>query len=154
MTQTEEMEKMNKRRFLGEILIDRKKITPAQLGQALSVQNKEGGYMGEVLIKLGFVDEQDIIAALVVQCHLPYIAVDRYEITREVIALVPREMASKHCIVPLDRVGDILSLVMLDPLDVAVRTDICQRTNCKVAPFISTRREIERAIDQSYGNNH
>ena len=154
MTQTEEMEKMNKRRFLGEILIDRKKITPAQLGQALSVQNKEGGYMGEVLIKLGFVDEQDIIAALVVQCHLPYIAVDRYEITREVIALVPREMASKHCIVPLDRVGDILSLVMLDPLDVAVKTDVCQRTNCKVAPFISTRREIERAIDQSYGNNH
>ena len=148
------MEKMNKRRFLGEILIDRKKITPAQLGQALSVQNKEGGYMGEVLIKLGFVDEQDIIAALVVQCHLPYIAVDRYEITREVIALVPREMASKHCIVPLDRVGDILSLVMLDPLDVAVKTDVCQRTNCKVAPFISTRREIERAIDQSYGNNH
>ena len=144
---------MNKRRFLGEILIDRKKITSAQLGQALIVQNKEGSYIGEVLIKLGFVDEQDIIAALVVQCHLPYIAVDRYEITREVIALVPREMASRHCIVPLDRVGDILSLVMLDPLDAAVRTDVCQRTNCKVAPFISTRREIERAIDQSYGKN-
>ncbi|MBI5149890.1 MAG: hypothetical protein HZA28_03865 [Candidatus Omnitrophica bacterium] len=144
---------MHKRRFLGEILIDRKKITPAQLGQALGVQNKEGGYIGETLIKLGFVDEQDIIAALVVQCHLPYIAVDRYEITREVIALVPREIASKHCIVPLDRVGDVLSLVMLDPLNLAVRTDVCQRTNCKVAPFISTRREIERAIDQSYGKN-
>ncbi|MBI5415790.1 MAG: hypothetical protein HZA29_03140 [Candidatus Omnitrophica bacterium] len=144
---------MHTRRLLGEILIDRKRITPAQLGQALGVQNKEGGYIGEILIKLGFVDEQDIIAALVVQCHLPYIAVDRYEITREVIALIPREMAFKHCIVPLDRVGDVLSLVMLDPLDVAVRTDVCRRTNCKVAPFISTRREIERAIDQSYGKN-
>lgn len=144
---------MQKKRFLGEILIERKKITPAQLGQALTIQKKEGGYLGEILVKLGFLSEQDIIAALVVQFHLPYIAVDRYEIKREVIELIPKEMARRHCIVPLDRVGDILSLVMLDPLDVSVRVDVRQRTHCRIAPFISTRREIEKAIDQCYGTS-
>lgn len=147
----EEKSMICKKRFLGEILIDRKKITPLQLERALNVQKRDGGYLGEILVKLDFIEEQDVIAALVIQCHLPYIAVDRYEINREVLALVPREIAYQHCIVPLDRVGDILSLVMLDPLDMDVRSDVCQRTHCRIAPFISTRREIERAISQCYG---
>lgn len=140
-----------KKRFLGEILIERNKVTLLQLERALNVQKREGGYLGEILVNLGFLEEQEVIAALVIQCHLPYIAVDRYEINSEVIALVPREMACRYCIMPLDRVGDILSLVMLDPLDMDARTDVGQRTNCRIAPFISTRKEIERAISQCYG---
>ena len=139
-----------KKRLLGEILLERKKIAPDQLELALRTQRREGGYLGEIFVKLGFIEEQEVIAALVIQCHLPYIAVDRYEINRDVAALVPKELACRHCIVPLDRVGDVLSLVMLDPLDMDIRADVGQRTNCRVAPFISTRREIEKAISQCY----
>ena len=139
-----------KKRFLGEILLEREKITPDQLELALRTQRRDGGYLGEILVNLGFLDEQEVIAALVIQCHLPYIAVDRYEINRDVVALVPKEMACRYCIIPLDRVGDVLSLVMLDPLDMDIRADVGQRTNCRVAPFISTRREIEKAIGQCY----
>lgn len=139
-----------KKRLLGEILLERKKIAPNQLELALRTQRREGGYLGEILVKLGFIEEQEVIAALVIQCHLPYIAVDRYEINRDVAALVPKELAYRHCIIPLDRVGDVLSLVMLDPLDMDIRADVGQRTNCRVAPFISTRREIEKAISQCY----
>lgn len=147
---TEDKNIVCKKRFLGEILLERKKIAPEQLELALRNQRREGGYLGEILVKLGFLEEQDVIAALVIQCHLPYIAVDRYAINHEVIALVPRELACRHCIVPLDRVGDVLSLVMLDPLDMGLRADVGHRTKCRVAPFISTRREIERAINQCY----
>ncbi len=139
-----------KRRFLGEILIERGKITPDQLELALRTQRREGGYLGETLVTFGFLEEQEVIAALVIQCHLPYIAVDRYEINREVVALVPKDLARLHCIMPLDRVGNVLSLVMLDPLNMDLRADVGQRTNCRVAPFISTRREIEKAISQCY----
>ncbi len=139
-----------KKRFLGEILMERKKITPEQLELALRTQRREGGYLGEILVKFGFIEEQEVIAALVIQCHLPYIAVDRYEINREVAALVPKDLACRHCIMPLDRVGNVLSLVMLDPLDMDLRADVAQGTECRVAPFISTRREIEKAISQCY----
>ncbi len=147
---TEDKNIIAKRRFLGEILLERRKITPDQLELALRTQRREGGYLGEILVKLGFIEEQEVIAALVIQCHLPYIAVDRYEINREVVALVPKELASRHCIMPLDRVGDVLSLVMLDPLDMDLRADVGHLTNCRIAPFISTRREIEKAINQCY----
>ncbi len=144
---------MHKKRLLGEILIERKKITHAQLRHVLATQKKEGGYSGQILIKLGYITEQDIMTALAVQFHLPYIAVDHYEIKREVAELIPSEMARRYCIMPLDRVGDVLSLVMLDPLDMLAKVDVHRHTRCSIVPFISTRRKIERAIDQCYGAN-
>ncbi|MBI3617870.1 MAG: hypothetical protein HY210_06605, partial [Candidatus Omnitrophica bacterium] len=55
-----------KKRFLGEILLERKKIAPNQLELALRTQRREGGYLGEILVKLGFIEEQEVIAALVI----------------------------------------------------------------------------------------
>ena len=60
--------------LLGEILIQRKRITREQLEAALQTQKKEGGYIGEILVRLGLLDERDIVVALVIQCGLPYIA--------------------------------------------------------------------------------
>ena len=73
---------------LGKVLIKRKVITQEQLDQALEVQKREEGYIGEILVKLGYVDERDIVAALVVQSNLPYIAVDKYEIDKSIIQLI------------------------------------------------------------------
>jgi len=147
----DEIDATPKKRLLGEILIDRERITRLQLNQALKIQKEKGGYIGEILIGLKFVDDRDIVAALVVQCNIPYIAIDRYEIDRNVLQLVPREVVCRHRVIPLDRVGDILSLVMLNPFDTFVKTHVRRHTHCKVAPFIATRREIETAIDRWYG---
>ena len=84
------------KKILGEILIQRHRITKDQLSQALAIQNKEGGVIGEVLINLGFVEEQDIVVALVVQCNIPYISLDKYEIEPGVASLIPRETAMKY----------------------------------------------------------
>lgn len=145
------MEHIPQKRLLGEILIERRIITPAQLHQALSRQKKEGGYLGEILIALGALEEKDIVAALVVQCNLPYIAIDRYEIDRRILNLVPKETVRRHRVIPLDRVGDILSLVMWDPFDANLKTSLRRSTRCKIAPFIATRGEIETAIRRWYG---
>lgn len=144
-------EKHAKVEFLGEILIERKVITRAQLKHALDIQKKEGGLIGEILIKLGYAEDRDIVAALVVQCNLPYIAIDQYEIERNVLQLLPRETVCRCRVIPLDRVGDILSVVMLDPLDTSVRAELRRLTNCKIAPFIATRTQIEKAIERWYG---
>lgn len=148
---TQEEQPLSKKRLLGEILIDRGMLTRRQLREALDVQHREKGYLGEILVNLGYVEERDIVAALVVQCNLPYIAIDRYEIGREVLDLVPGEIVRRHRVVPLDRVGGILSLVMLDPFDAGVKGDLRRRTKCAIAPFIATRTEIDKAINRWYG---
>ena len=136
--------------FIGEILIKRKRITQEQLEQALEVQKKENIFVGEILVKLGIIEERDIVIALVVQCGLPYIAVNKYTIDPEVLKFIPKEVAQKEKVIPLDRIGDILSVVMMNPLSEEKKARLEVLTKCRVATFISTKSEIEEAIARYY----
>jgi type IV pilus assembly protein PilB len=141
---------VSKKQLLGQILLKRGMISKEQLQSALDYQKKEGGVLGETLIKLGYVTEQDIVVALIVQCGLPYIAVNKYEIDRKVIEAIPANIARQFHIVPLDRVGDVLSVVMANPLDSNMIGEVENLTGCKVATFIATKTEIDEAIERWY----
>jgi type IV pilus assembly protein PilB len=147
---SEEKFPVHKTKLLGEILIQRHLIKQEQLDQALILQQKEGGFVGEILIHLGFLEERDLVVALIVQCNLPYIAVDKYQIDPSILQIIPKEIALKNKLLPIDRVGDVLSVVMVDPLDVAVKAELQRLTNCRIAPFIATKTEIERALEQYF----
>lgn len=137
--------------LLGEILLRRGLLNLDQLNKALEIQKKESKYIGEILVQSGFVDERDIVVALVVQCNLPYIAVDKYEIDRGILQLIPVDVVRRNLVVPLDRVGNILSVVMVDPLNAAVKKELERLTNCQIAAFIATKNEIEKAIIRWFG---
>ena len=139
-----------KKQFLGDILRERGLITRNQLKDALLLQEMQGGYFGAVLVSLGYVRERDILAALVIQCHVPYIAVDHYELSREVINLIPEEFARKYHVVPFACVNDILSVVMANPADVNVINELKRITNRRIATFIAALSEIDNAIQQGY----
>jgi len=136
--------------LLGEILIQRKKITREQLDNALAVQKQKGGFIGETLIQFGLLDERDIVVALVIQCGLPYIAVNKYKIEPQVLQLIPREVAEKEKVIALDRIGEILSVVMVNPLTDEKKSYLENLTKCRIAVFISTKTEIEEAISRNY----
>ena len=136
--------------LLGEILIQRKRITREQLEAALQTQKKEGGYIGEILVRLGLLDERDIVVALVIQCGLPYIAVNKYTIDPQVVRLIPKEVAQKERVIALDRIGEILSVVMTNPLTDDKKNYLEALTGCRIATFISTKAEIEEAIARNY----
>ncbi len=135
---------------LGSILLERKMITQKQLDEALVIQKKEEGFLGEILVKLGFLLERDIVAALVVQCNFAYIAVNKYEIDPKMIELIPIQVARKFQVVPLDCVGDVLSVVMVNPFIFSMKNELERLTGCKIATFIATRTEIHQAIERWY----
>lgn len=139
-------------RLIGEILVERGFITGSQLEKALDVQKGErtAVCLGGVLIRLGYVREIDIVTAVVLQCDLPYIAVTRHNIDPEVARLIPADMARRNRLVPLDRIGNILSVVALNPLDGRVRHEIEVLTGCHIAMFISTSSEIDQALARVY----
>lgn len=136
--------------LIGEILVHRNIITEKQLTQALELQEKEKEFLGEILVKLGYLQERDIVVALIVQCGLPYIAVNKYEIDPQVIKLIPEELARSLQVIPLDRVGNVLSVVMTNPLNPSMKEQLEQITGCKVASFITTKSEIVDAIGRFY----
>ena len=136
---------------LGEILIKRGLIKPEQLAQALEIQIKEKILIGEILLRLGFISETDIVVALIMQNNLPYIAINKYELNKDVVRLIPEETARQLHVVALEKTGQTLSVVMEDPLNPEVRARIEEATKCKVAPFIATKSEIDQAINKWYG---
>ena len=140
----------SERLLLGEILLKRKTITQAQLDHALEVQKKENGFIGEILMKLGYVEERNIVVALVVQCGLPYIAVNKYTIDPAIVNLIPKEVARQEQVIALDKIGDVVSVVMTNPLTPEKKARLEDLCKCRIATFISTKSEIEEAIAKNY----
>jgi type IV pilus assembly protein PilB len=136
--------------LLGEILIQRKKISREQLDAALQKQKEKGGFIGEILVNFGFLDERDIVVALVIQCGLPYIAVNKHIIDPQILHLIPKEVSQKEKLIALDRIGEILSVVMVSPLTNDKKDYLEKLTQCRIATFISTKGEIEEAIERNY----
>lgn len=138
------------KQLLGEILINRKKIKREELTEALGLQKRQRDYLGELLIQLGYANETDITLALGLQHHLPYINLSNFEFKKDAIYVIPKEVAQQMHIFPLAKVGNVLSVVMADPFDEAVKLRLKKITHCEIASFISTKTEIDRAIDNFY----
>ena len=143
------------RQLIGEILVKRNVITLKQLEEALTLQKQDKEFVGEILVKLGYLQEGDIVVALIVQCGLPYIAVNKYTIDPQVIKLIPEELARGMHLIPLDKVGGVLSVVMINPLNPSMKEQLEKITGCRIATFIATKTEINEAISRSYRkDNH
>ncbi len=138
---------------LGELLIERGVITQDQLQKALTVQKEEGGLLGQVLVRLGFTTEEDIAQALTAQFGFPYLPLKNYEIANEVVGLVPENVSRQYCLIPVDRIGNALTIAMSNPLNIQAQEDIELITKCKVQVFVSTMTDINEAIDRCYSSN-
>jgi len=138
--------------LLGSILVKRGVIDQGQLSQALATQENKGGLLGEILVRQGAAQELDVVVALVVQAAVPYIAIDEYAPNPQVLRIIPVHLAREWRLVPLDRVGEVLSVVMADPLNEERLAELREFCRCKIAPFIATPSAIDRAIARWYEN--
>ena len=103
---------------LGELLIEQGIITQVQLERALLVQQEKGGLIGEILVSLNYAKEEDIAQALTVQYGFPFLPLSSYEITPEIIELVPFSVAKQYLVIPIDKVGNNLTVGMSNPLNI------------------------------------
>lgn len=138
---------------LGEILVRRGKINAAQLNEALDrqIKAKEPKLLGEILIAMKCLDESDIIAALVLQCGVPYVAVSKYDIDPAVLRSIPEVKVRQLCLLPVDKTDGVLSVVMVDPLRKDLIAEVEKITGLRVAPFIASKVEIEETIRRYFG---
>ena len=137
---------------LGELLLDQKIISQEQLEQALSLQRDRGGLIGETLVELGYVKEDDIAQSLTAQYGFPYLSIGNYDISPEIISIIPCMLARKYLLVPIDKIGNNLTLAMSNPLNMQAIDDVELLSGCSVQAFVSTSSDIKRAIEKYYKN--
>jgi len=136
---------------LGELLTKANLITQDQLKEALKVQKDGGSKLGETLIKLGFVAEEDITECLSQQFGVPSINLAHFEIDAGVIKLIPSDVARKYNILPVNKTGATLTIAMADPTNVFAMDDIKFMTGYNVEPVVASELGIRAAIDNYYG---
>ena len=135
---------------IGEVLLERGVIDRKKLEQALAYQKEHGGLMGQVLIKLGYITEEEVALALTAQYGFPYLPLDNYEIDPALTELIPEASARQHCLIAIDRIGNALTLAMADPSNMKAIEEIEMLTKCVVQTFVSTPSDIELAISKHY----
>ncbi|MBI3118619.1 MAG: ATP-binding protein [Candidatus Hydrogenedentes bacterium] len=102
---------------LGDLLLEGRVITPEQLDVAIRLQKERGGFLGQVLVQEGFVTQNQVASCLVKQCKIPHLSLMDYDISNEVLLLIPEEVCLKYRLLPIDKLGRILTVAMVDPLD-------------------------------------
>jgi type IV pilus assembly protein PilB len=140
-------------RKLGDLLVKEKVISGDDLTNALERQRSDGGSLGRVLQDMGLASEWEMAAVLGKQLNVPFITLAHYDIDPEVLKSIPRDIAKKYKIVPVDRTGDTLTIALSDPSNIYVIDDLRVLTKSQIVPVISFESDIEEAIARYYTNN-
>src|SRR5213082_187039 len=136
---------------LGEILVKESLITQDQLQKALEFQRANGGKLGSCLTRMGFISDDDITGVLSRQYGVPSINLKYYEIDPNVIKLIPQDTATRYQVIPLSRVGSVLTIAMTDPTNVFAMDDVKFMTGFNVEPVVASESAIAEAITRCYG---
>jgi len=132
------------KKTLGELLIERGFITNAQLWEALRVQSRTGELLGEILIKLGMVSTDIIHEILGVQ------KINLDDLNPELFKLVPEHMIRKYKLLPYQKEGNLLTVVMADSANVLAIDDLRLVTGCKIEPVWLEQHAVEEAIRKHF----
>jgi len=142
---------MKIKKRLGEMLIEEGLISEERLKQALTEQKKAGLKLGQFLSHQGLVSEQQIIDVLSRQLKIGQYHPDSYPLEMDLNRLIPIEIARKYQIAPLRKKGRLLTIAMVDPLDINALDYVEVLTNCEVEPVVCTEREHNQLINSVYG---
>ncbi len=135
---------------IGELLLEANLISSPQLAHALEIQARKGAKVVETLIDLGYLSVESFVHFLSGQPGVASIDLSNYQIPKEFIDLVPKEIAIKHEVFPIDRMGKLLTLGMACPLDSATVRRIEERTGLRVKALLCSAADIRKAIRQYY----
>jgi general secretion pathway protein E len=136
---------------LGEMLIERRLITPDDLERGLEIQKERDERIGKILVDLGLVALRDVMAALSDQLGVPQVSLDSPPpVTPETEGLTPKFLRQFKCM-PIALDDSALTLAMADPLDFETISVIKSVTGLKVKTALATEQEILDAIEKYYG---
>src|SRR4051812_31550161 len=139
---------------LGDLLVREKVITPEQLDQAMKAQkDAPNTRLGSILVKLGFLTDEDVTNFLSRQYGVPAINLSFFEIDSAVVKLIPHDTAKRYQILPLSRVGASLTIAMVDPTNVFAMDDIKFMTGFNIEPVVASESAIMDAIEKAYGGS-
>ncbi len=142
---------MKIKKRLGEMLVENGLLTEEQLTKSLVDQKKAGLKLGQYLTRQGIVNEQSIIDMLSKQLKIQRYHPDNFPLDVNLVRNIPIDVAQKYQVAPLKRKGRLLTIAMVDPLDINTLDSIEVMTDAEVEPVVCSEREVNQLINSLYG---
>jgi len=143
---------IDRKKKIGDLLIEAGIITNKQLMEALELQKKTDSRLGNILIENNYVTEAQIMEVLEFQLGIPFIDLNNISIPIEVQRMIPYPLIRRHNVVPVKVELNMLYVAMEDPLNFIAIEDLRMVTNHEIVPVISFKYAINSTINKLYGN--
>ncbi len=139
---------------LGTMLVKAGKITEDQLHKALEVQENSAGKLGEILVKIGAVPDENVISEFIgKQLNIGALRLTDIELNPEIVQLIPHDIASKFNVIAVSKLYKTLIVAISDPNNIYVLDAIKFITGCNIQPVISPENTISKAIETYYDDS-
>lgn len=120
-------------------------IPKEKLNEALIESQKTGKFIGEILEEKGLVSNDTILSLLIKQCKTPLVSLLSYSIDREILKIIPHEICDKYKILPIDKLGNTITLAMVNPMDIeAIEIAKQYCGNYQIRPILCSYKEFDR----------
>jgi type IV pilus assembly protein PilB len=135
---------------IGDMLVREGLVSREQLEKGLADSRASGTRLGFSLVKLGFLQEHDLALALARQHRLPAVDLERAKLDPKLLKLIPADVAMRHLVVPLRRVGRTLTVAMSDPGDLGAIDDLKFITRFEIEPVIAGEFSLRKVVEREY----
>ncbi len=135
---------------LNEILIKSGFLDSSAIEKALALQKIKGGSLAKILIEQRAITQKDLMSVLSEGLNIPPIDLSKYKVDGQVARMIPEKIARHYCIVPISRIGQVLTVSMSDPLNIFAMDDIKLLTGFQIEPVLSTEEQILEVIDKCF----
>lgn len=136
---------------LGQLLLEKGLITQQQLEEAVEIQKTKKQSLGDVLINLGFVSEEQLYHTLAEQQGIEILKYsDINNVDKNLFTLIPEEVAQKYLVFPISKDDVSLTLAMKNPFNISVIDVIHAMISLKIKPVYMTEKDLKVVIDKYY----
>jgi type IV pilus assembly protein PilB len=138
---------------LGKTLVKAGKITEVQLQKALEMQKNGAGKLGEILVRIGAITDENVISEFIgKQLNIGALRLTDIELNPDIVKLIPQDIARKFNVISVSKLGKTLIVAISDPNNIYVLDAIKFITGCNIQPVISPENTIQSAIETYYGD--
>jgi type IV pilus assembly protein PilB len=142
---------VEEKKSFGDFLVGLGVITADQFKKASQEQKQKGERLEQAIVRLGYAKEELALQCLADYFNLPYVDLDTYLIDEKIVKTISEELARRHTLIPLFKIGNALTVAMTNPLNLLALDEVRNKVKVDVEIAISTEKKIKKAIEQHYG---
>jgi type IV pilus assembly protein PilB len=142
------------KRDMGELLVQKRVLTPEQLQKAREHQRTTGGDLARILVDLEMASERDVLEARATALSLRFIAdLASFNVDQSAVNIVPAQLAIRHKVVPLAKNDRVLSIATANPTDVIALDDLRAASGLQIQPVLALEDHIQEALGKYYAGS-